>query len=125
MRFGGWFAREEELRIQQPFKGGASAGAAFRGGSFPGLASLSLFRPTFAKNASEDFVNVSQLALQIKSPLDLRARNAVGDFLVSKEQFLEIEPFFPGAHGISLDHAVSLFARNPMLHQIQQKLSAE
>src|ERR1700722_1022337 len=63
-----------------------------------------LFLP---KHAREDLVDVLQLALQIKSVLDLLARNAAGDFLLGKNQLAKVEVLFPGTHGMRLHQPVS------------------
>ena len=65
------------------------------------------------------------MPLQIECMLDLRARHATGNFFVFKNQITEIQIFFPSAHGVRLDHAIRVFARNSMLDQIEQELSAE
>ena len=77
------------------------------------------------EDTRENLVDVAQLPLQIEGVLDLLARNPAGDLFVFQDQFVEIQIFFPGAHGVLLHQSIRVFARDAMLDQIEQQLSAE
>ena len=68
----------------------------------------------------EDAVDVSQLALQIEGLFDNVCWDPAGDIGIGRYQFAEIEPFLPCAHGVLLDHSISILAGNSMLNQIQK-----
>lgn len=73
----------------------------------------------------EDAVYISQLALQIEGLFDNVSWDPAGDIGIAGYQFAEIEPLLPCAHGMGLDHSISILAGNSMLNQIQKKLPAE
>src|SRR5579863_4793460 len=57
--------------------------------------------------------------------LDRSSRDESRDLGIFENQIAEIQILFPSAHGMRLDHSISVLARYAMLHQIEQKLSAE
>ena len=65
------------------------------------------------------------MPLQIESHFDLFARYAPGNLGIVHDQLAEVEPFFPGVHGVALHQTVGIFAGDAMLNQVEQELSAE
>src|SRR5205809_4292585 len=68
------------------------------------------------EHARKNLIDVSQLPLQIESPLDLLTGHTAGNIWVRKHQLAKIQSFLPCAHGVSLHHAIGVFARNTVLH---------
>src|ERR1700686_4309583 len=78
-----------------------------------------------SENPGKDFVDVAQLAFQIEGMLNGPPRNETRDLCVFEHQVVEVQVICPSAHGVPLDHPVSVLARYAVLHQIEQKLPAE
>src|SRR5207248_9480592 len=81
--------------------------------------------PTRRSSDLEDGVNIAQLAAQIECSLDCVSRNASGYVAVLINQFPKHESFPPRAHGVRLHQAISVFARNALLHKIKKQLPAK
>src|SRR5215470_14107758 len=79
----------------------------------------------YAEDPREDLVDVAQLAFEIEGVLDLASRNALGDALVIQHKLVEVEILLPGAHGVTLHQTIRVFPRDAVLHQVEQKLTAE
>src|SRR5438105_12605820 len=89
-----------------------------------------LFRPGWpafllSEDSREDLVDIPQLSLEIESQLDLPARDTPRDLFIAGYQLVEVQAFRPGMHGMALDHTISIFPGYPVLHQVEQQLSAE
>src|SRR5579872_1979793 len=57
--------------------------------------------------------------------LDRSSRDESRDLCVFENQIAEIQILFPSAHGMRLHHSICVLPGHAVLHQIEQKLSAE
>ena len=77
------------------------------------------------KHAGEYLVYILQLTWQVEGIFDLLARDAAGDFFVGQHELVEVQAFFPGAHGVRLHEAISVLAGDAVFDQVEQQLPAE
>src|SRR5438270_1250971 len=77
------------------------------------------------KGPINDGVDIPQLSLQVEGPLNLFVGNAIYNVRIVEDQLAKSLIFVPGTHRISLHDAIGVLARNALLHQVEQQLSAE
>ena len=113
------------LALVRRFSSSLARPARFPRISFVNLRALRGYSPLIPKHAGKDLVHVLQLAREVEGVLDLLARNFAGDFFVGQHELVEVQIFFPGAHGVRLHEAVGVLAADAVFDQVEQQLSAE
>src|SRR6266849_9037891 len=71
---------------------------------------LVLLRFFPAEDALKNLIHIAQLPVEIKGMSEFLGRQARGDVLVFLNQLAKVQPLLPGAHGMFLHDAVSIFA---------------
>src|SRR5882724_3836276 len=90
---------------------------------------FALIDPTFlcgiAEYSAEYFIDVAQLNSEVKNSVQHRLREFSYKLAVGQHSCPKIKAFVPDARGVALYHLIGVFARNVVLCQFQQQLSAE